>query len=469
MVDAKGKTVGRLFPTDSGECVRHRLGLCGALTLICAVLLLSSQFALAQFTQQGPKLVGTLAVGAAEQGYSVAVSGDGNTAIVGAPDDNGALGAAWVFTRNNGVWSQLGRKLVGTGAVGSVSAEQGHSIALSADGNTVIMGGPGDNAAIGAVWIFTRSGGVWAQQGSKLVGSGVIGAAQQGSSVALSADGNTAIVGGPSDYSRTGAAWVFTRSNGVWTQQGSKLVGTGAAGTFPQQGTSVALSGDGNTAIVGGQGDNDPVGAAWVFTRSNGVWSQQGGKLVGTGAVGVPEQGVSVALSSDGNTAIVGGSGDSAATGAAWVFTRNNGVWVQQGSKLVGSAAVGGANQGISVALSANGNTLIVGGYGDNSYTGAAWVFTRSGGVWTQQGGKLVGTGAVGKTNIDQGVSVAVSGDGNTAIVGGPGDNSYVGAAWVFVERTADDCKNGGWLNFIGPPGPFTNQRQCVSYFAKLK
>ena len=109
-------------------------------------------------------------------------------------------------------------------------ANQGCSVALSADGNTAIVGGPNDNSGIGAAWVFTRSGGVWTQQGIKLVGTGAIGAAGQGNSVALSADGNTAIVGGPGDNSDTGAAWVFTRSGGVWTQQGSKLVGTGAVG-----------------------------------------------------------------------------------------------------------------------------------------------------------------------------------------------------------------------------------------------
>jgi hypothetical protein len=265
------------------------------------------------FIQQGPKLVGTGAVAGGlheiEQGYSVALSADGNTAIVGGLIDNDRVGAAWVFTHSSGVWSQQGSKLVGTDAVGG--AYQGWSVALSADGNTAMVGGPGDNYFTGAAWVFTRSGGVWSQQGSKLVGTGAsgTGGAWQGRSVALSADGNTAFVGGPEDLYGTGAAWVFTRSGGVWTQQGSKLVGTGAVGA--NQGVSVALSADGNTAMVGGTADynNNTIGAAWVFTRSGGVWSQQGSKLVGAGAVGWwPEQGSSVALSDDGNTAIVGGN-----------------------------------------------------------------------------------------------------------------------------------------------------------------
>jgi hypothetical protein len=218
------------------------------------------------------------------------------------------------------------------------------------------------------------NGTVWTQQGNKLVGTGAVGVARQGHSVAISADGNNAIVGGPYDNSYIGAAWVYRRGGTVWSQQGNKLVGTAAMG-HPEQGFSVALSADGNTAIVGGYRDNSDTGAAWVFTRSGGVWTQQGRKLVGAGAVGPALQGISVALSADGNTAVVGGFGDDA-NGAAWVFIRSGGVWTQQGSKLVGTGAVGNAGQGLSVALSA--------------------------------------AGAVGLAL--QGISAALSADGNTAI-----------------------------------------------------
>ena len=210
----------------------------------------------------------------------------------------------------------------------------------------------------------------------------MVGPAEQGVSVALSADGNTAVVGGAADNSYTGSAWVYSRSGGVWTQQGSKLAGTGAVGPA-EQGVSVALSADGNTAIVGGPFDNLKTGAAWVYTCSGGVWTQQGSKLVGTGAVGPAEQGHSVALSADGNIAVVGGVEDNSHTGAAWVYTRSGGVWTQQGNKLVGTGAVGPAGQGRSVALSADGKTAIVGGAADNRVIGAAWVYTRSGGDWT--------------------------------------------------------------------------------------
>ena len=157
--------------------------------------------------------------------------------------------------------------------------------------------------------MFTRSGGSWTQQGEKLVGdctsscanegTGEIGNAGFGYNVALSADGNTALIGGFRDNDWKGAAWVFTRSGGSWTQQGEKLVGdctsscanegTGEIGDG-MFGTMVALSADGNTALIGAWNDNNVLagnehysgkGAAWVFTRSGGSWSQQGEKLVG--------------------------------------------------------------------------------------------------------------------------------------------------------------------------------------------
>jgi hypothetical protein len=322
---------------------------------------------------------------------------------------------------------------VGSGAVGI--AQQGAAVALSADGNTAIVGGAIDNNSTGAVWVWTRTGGVWTQQGAKLVGSGAVGRAAQGASVSISADGNTAIVGGPGDNNNTGAAWIWIRAGGVWTQQGTKLVGSDAVG-IGTQGSSVALSADGNTAIVGGPVDNNYPGAVWVWTRSVGVWTQQGPKLVGSGAVGLASQGGAVALSADGNTAIVGGNVDNNGTGAAWVWTRSGVVWTQQGTKLVGSGAVGTSYQGVSVALSGDGNTAIVGGSIDNDHFGATWFWTRTGGVWTQQGPKLIGGGAVASPpqgSPQQGSSVALSADGNTAIVGGPFDNSLAGAAWVFI------------------------------------
>jgi antibiotic biosynthesis monooxygenase (ABM) superfamily enzyme len=376
-------------------------------------------------TQHGSKLVGTGTQGPSEQGWSVALSADGSIAIMGGIVDNKLTGAAWVFRRSGDTWSQQGTKLVGTGVIGQ--AGQGVSVALSADGETAMVGGPYDNSRTGAAWVFKLSSDTWSQQGNKLVGNGSDGKAAQGASVALSADGNTAIVGGPHDDSKAGAAWVFTRSGDVWSQEG-KLVGTGAAGNAGQ-GSSVALSADGNTAIVGGPGDNSAAGAAWVFTRSKGVWKQLGNKLVGTGAAGKAWQGFSVALSADGKTALVGGPGDNSNVGAAWVFSRSGAEWSQQSGKLVATDVAGSAKHGYSVALSADGKTAMVGGPYDNSYAGAVWAYGRNRTAWSQQHRKLVGPGATGRA--EQGFSVALSADGSTAIAGGIVDNKLTGAAWV--------------------------------------
>jgi len=390
----------------------------------------------AQFVPQGGQLNGS-----GDLSYlfgdhsSVALSADGNTALVGIAGDSGGLGAVFAFTRSNGTWSQQGGKLAGS--VASSRANQGISAALSADGNTAIFGGPGDNGGAGAAWVFTRSNGAWSEQ-VKLSGTAMGSVASLGISVGLSADGNTALVGGPGG-SAAGAAWVFTRSNGVWSQQGVELTDVTASGAA--LGTSVALSADGLTAVLGGPGDNHNLGAAWLFTLSGGVWSQQGAKLVGSGA-GAPyspaagvQQGISVAISADGSTALVGGPGASTTLGAAWVFARSNGVWSQQGGKLVGTAAVGTASQGSSVALSGDGNTALVGGPYDTppgamleDPDGAAWAFTRSNGVWSQFGGKILPP-----TQISEfGRAVALSADGSTALIA-----QEYGLTWAYVQPAA--------------------------------
>ena len=432
------------------------------------------------WTQQGEKLVGDCTsscanegsgeTGEGEFGKSVALSADGDTALIGGPPTTAAPGAAWVFTRSGSAWTQQGEKLVGdcTGSCANEGSgetgkgEFGTSVALSADGDTALIGGPSDNGGAGAAWVFTRSGSTWAQQGAKLTGTGESGEGEFGYSVALSEDGDTALIGGPQDDIATGAVWVFTRSGGVWSQQGPKLTG-GEEGNS-QFGVLVALSADGDTALIGGPGDNNDDGAAWVFTRSGGVWSQQGPKLTGTGEIGNGGFGVSVALSADGNTALIGAPGDNGGLfgkGAAWVFTRSGGSWTQQGEKLVGDCTSSCANEGTgeignawfgyNVALSADGDTALIGGFRDNDWKGAAWVFTRSGSTWTQQGEKLVGdctsscanegTGEIGDGMF--GTMVALSANGNTALIGAWNDNSVLagnehysgkGAAWVFTR-----------------------------------
>jgi len=370
-------------------------------------------------------------------------------------------------------------KLVGsTGIMDFNEPLEGASVALSSDGSTAIIGGTFDNLNAGAAWIFTRQNGVWTQQGGKLTGSDAASKSTsiyQGSAVALSADGNTAIVGGMGDggtqfVNPIGAVWAYVRRNGVWLQQGPKMVGSGAIpgaggeqgfGVGADQGDSVALSADGNTAIVGGYGDNGDNGAVWVFTRdTNGVWTQQGPKLIGTGAAGSAYQGWSVGVSADGNTAVVGAPNDNCSTnstciGATWIFTRSGNLWSQSGGKLVGSGSAGGnPNQGWAVALSGDGNTAATAGPFDNGSQGAVWIFTRSGNGWQQQGGKLTATGAAGNAEIGLN-NVSLSSDGNTLLVGAAEDGGETGAGFVFTRNASGVwSQSGGKLTGASEVGP---------------
>ena len=424
--DAEGRTVpARLVVRDGSTC--------SELTTGAHAIRYGSIF-----IQQG----GPISVSSSSFGGSVGLSADGDTALIGGVEGN----LVWVFSRSGGVRVQQGAPLTGSGAIGGSGF--GSSVALSADGNTAIVGSPYQNAA----WVFTRSGGEWTQQGPALAGGrGASCCGSFGTSVALSGDGHTAAVGAP--YYEGGAVWVFVRSGSTWVHQGTSLTASDETGGA-QLGSSVALSSDGNTALVGGPNDNyDPVtssavGAAWVFIRSGSSWAQQGPKLIGAGASGNSDFGSSVAMSADGNTALVGGPRDNFqpnvfATGAAWIFTRSGSSWTQQGAKLTASDESGGGSFGRAVALSADGNIALIGAPNDANDGGAAWLFTRAGSTWTQDGAKLTGSGGGGWL----GGAVALSTDGATALVGGY--SIYSESAWVFAELPSISALSPPY----GPPG----------------
>ncbi len=161
---------------------------------------------------------------------------------------------------------QKGLKLVDTGAIQTGHMSQGSSISLSIDKNTVLIGGRSEANEAGAAWVFTRStDGVWTQQGNKLVPPDSIVNSGFGYSVSLSRDGNTALIGVPYASNYLGDSWIFKRSsNGEWVQP-LKLSGVGNPGDNIEYGTSVSLSADGSTALIGGPYDSRALGAAWVF------------------------------------------------------------------------------------------------------------------------------------------------------------------------------------------------------------
>jgi hypothetical protein len=383
------------------------------------------------FAQQGPKLVAsgeeksnTPGIAGGQFGHSVALSDDGKTAIVGGNNDRNGYGSAWVFLRSGSSWKQDGHMLAPSGNVGE--AHFGDSVALSADGKTALIGGSQFGGGLGAVWVFARSGSGWAQQ-ARIVGPGSVGAQAFGVSVALSGDGNTAIVGASFYNNRIGAAFLYHRSGSTWKRLGNILIGVGGDGT-PGYGSAVALSKDGKTAAVGGPidgGGTSRLGSVWTYSVSSSGWTPLGKKIVARDAVQDGSFGQSVSLSSNGKILAVGAS-----TGGAWLFDRSGSSWNQ--SARLGAPTAQGSLFGNSVGLSGSGKTVVVGapydGAGATQGSGSAWAFTGSGSHW----GAATKLGAKGASGLAElGWAVAVSGDGKTAIAGGPADANAAGAAWV--------------------------------------
>jgi phosphodiesterase/alkaline phosphatase D-like protein len=402
--------------------------------------------------QQGSKLLAGES-GEGHFGQSVVLSADGKTALVGAPTANGEAGAVWVFTRSKaGAWTQPGEKLTGSGEVGSGEVGKGlfgSSVALSAEGNTAVIGAPADGVGVGAAWVFTRSeSGPWTQQ-EKLTGSGETGNGETGNgefgfSVALapSEKGEDALIGGPGNKERTGAAWVFVRKEKetTWAQQ-ALITGEEATEKEAEFGYSVALSPkegtkEGDLALIGGPRNKTGAGAAWVYLRKEKetTWGYQA-TLTGEEATVHAEFGKSVAISAEGTYALVGGPGNKENAGAAWVLTRSGTTWTYQATltpKEKEESDMGAF--GSRVALSSDGDTALIGGPGDNEDTGAAWMFARSSEEAWAPGEKLLAEEGAESEKGAFGSSVALSSDGYTALIGGPADNTNIGAAWAFVN-----------------------------------
>ena len=207
-----------------------------------------------------------------------------------------------------------------------------------------------------------------------MVGTGYTGIPSQGNSVSLSNDGNTLITGGPDDNNGEGAVWAFTRNSyGVWSQLGNKITATAKESAEPHLGYSVSLSGDGFLFAATGVGDGDS-GGVFIFSRMGSGWHQVGNKIVATDSSPGTQQGDSLSLSKNGMTLAFSNISDNEGIGATWIFTRNEDTWSQK-AKLVGTGGIDLQYQGSSMALNANGTTLVVGGYADNSLVGKAWIF----------------------------------------------------------------------------------------------
>lgn len=370
----------------------------------------------------------TAADAAAEDQFGISVAIDDDTFVVGAygNDDAGSSsGSAYVFVRSGTTWAQE-VKLIASDA----ASQDQFGFSVDVSGDTALVGANGDDSACpsvlgpstpismncgsGAAYVFVRSGTAWSEQ-AKLTSSDLAAGDSFGSALAL--DGNTAVVGAQGDDDSgmsSGSAYVFARAGTTWSQQ-AKLTATdpGIGDSF---GLSVAL--DGDTALVGENGDVDGGninGAVYVFVRSGTTWTQQA-KLTATDGVAQDQFGISVALS--GETAVVGASGDDDSgrnSGSAYVFLRSGTTWSQQASLRASDAAPA---DGFGGAVTLNGDTAVVGAKMDDGSvrdSGSAYVFLRSGTAWTLQK-KLIATDA--GLDVRLGRSLATSGG---AIVIGPG------------------------------------------------
>ncbi len=360
-----------------------------------------------------------------------------------------------------------------TGADEPEGGQLGSSMALSADGSTLIVGAPKDGH--GAAYVFVREGEgeetKWVQQGTKLTppeGTGeecTSGCASEecfeetsagegtgecsfGTSVAVSANGDVVLVGDPSAGAGPGAAWVFTREGSTWTRS-AVLRGPGAPaeGRF---GRSVALSADGATALVGDPSAANQRGEAWVFTHEGSTWNREEEAMTDGEDSELAHAGRSVALSADGQTALLGGPGDDDYTGAAWAFKRTSGKWQQVPGKgkLVGEGASPGEHAGKAVALSGDGNTALLGAQNAEGNHGLVWAFALEGETgFVEQGGPIHAfTPGEAESEGRFGESLALSEDGDTALIGAPQSEHGVGsvsvlaregAAWTRRERLA--------------------------------
>jgi len=376
-----------------------------------------------------PQVQISRSTGAAGDAFGAAVAVDGDTMVVGTYNEASQRGRARVYVRTGTTWSQQALLVASDSQLGDLF---GWSVAV--DGDTVVVGAtgsaPGDP---GAAYVFTRTGATWSQQAVLAPADGQ-DADEFGGSVAVS--GDSALIGSSANdapASNSGAAYVFARSGGSWSQQAKLTAPDGAADD--RFGYSVGL--DGTTALVGAFGHDTlagpDAGAAYAFERIGGAWSQGSVILAPDGAES-DLFGYSVAVS--GSTAIVGAfldddAGD--ASGSAYVFQRSGPAWGLQ-SKLLAGDGTAADFFGWSVAI--DGDRAIIGAMNDDAvalYAGSAYVAERSGSTWSTPT-RIVGADTA--TEDSFGYAVAIS--STTAVVGAPGADrpaSGSGSTYVFVRR----------------------------------
>jgi hypothetical protein len=355
-----------------------------------------------------------LTAGIAWDQFGFAVAIHGNTAVVGAiKTDSTETGEVHVFVRQDGTWRYQAR----LASVG-IGLGFGHSVAIH--GDTIVVGKIDHSwdAGAGSAHVYVRSGSTWRYQAKLAAPDGAIGD-YFGESVAIS--GNTIVVGAPYDdngkYVDRGSAHVFVRSGATWTRQATLVpIGGGHQDNF---GGSVAINGD--TLVVGApQTGNAGPGAAYVFARSAAMWSQEA-RLTASDVKNAAWFGESVALTATEDRIVVGAPfanvGQTTYQGAAYVFARTGGSWTQQATL---TASNGAADDAFGVSVAVHDSEIVVGAPRSEVFgrtnQGSAYVFECSGPCVETQ--RLF---ASGTAHDNFGYAVAMDQAGtNTVIVGVP-------------------------------------------------
>ena len=375
-------------------------------------------------------------------GHSVAV--DGDTAVIGAYQDDDK-GAAYVFTRDSsGVWSQAAKLTASDGKTGD---RFGYSVAV--DGDTVVIGAHLDDSNdddndndndvpnSGSAYVFTEPGAGWADSSTaaKLTASDGADDDEFGYSVAV--DGDTVVIGARGDESNKGAAYVFTEPGAGWATATETAKLTASDGADDDEfGYSVAV--DGDTVVIGARGDESNKGAAYVFTKPATGWATAtAAKLTASDGAANDEFAYSVAI--DGDTVVIGAPGDDdndTDSGAAYVFTKPGTGWADSSEAKL-TASDGATLDGFGHSVAVDGDTAVVGAHLEDAgpggieiqNPGAAYAFTRTLGVWSEA---LKLRAPDGSSDDQFGISVAVAGE--TVLVGAhlDGDNDTdSGSAYV--------------------------------------
>ena len=369
------------------------------------------------------------AVAGDQFGEAVSISGD--TVVVGAFQKNSNQGAAYIFSRNQGGtdnWGQV-KKLTASDA----KQFDGFGIAVAISGDTVVIGARGKNSNQGAAYIFSRNQGGTNNWGEtkKLIASDAAQGDLFGSSVVV--NGDTVLVGAPNNNSVRGAAYVYYRNQGGTDNWGQvkKLTASDAA-QADQFGNSISISGD--TVVVGAYQKNLPTGssygAVYIYSRNQGGADNWGETKKLTASDAAPSNFFGNSVSISGDTVVVGAPGKNFFTGAAYIYSRNQGGDGNWGEVKKLTASDAAQNDQFGSAVSINVDTLVVGAWGKNASRGAVYVYYSNqggAGIWGETK-KLTASDAA--VNDVFGASVSISGD--TILIGAGDKNSYTGAAYVF-------------------------------------